>query len=246
MLTLLPAATPANMVSGRRRRNCLWMVAALILTMVVTTLPGAAQPRPADSAPQGAPVRIVVLGDSLVAGFQLKAAEAFPAQLERALKARGHAVEVANAGVSGDTTAGGLERVAWAVPKGTDAVILELGANDALRGLDPARAKANLDKIIMQVKADGAEVLLAGMRAPSNWGEAYTKAFDAIYPTLAGKHSTLLYPFFLDGVVMEGKLNLGDGLHPNAEGVAEIVRRILPTVEKLIRRVRVRQGTTGG
>jgi acyl-CoA thioesterase I len=245
MRTPRPEATPAYMVPFFLLRNCLWMVAALLLTVGLTTLPGGAQPQ-TKAAPKGTPVRIVVLGDSLVAGFQIKASEAFPAQLERALKARGHGVEVANAGVSGDTTAGGLERVAWAVPKGTDAVILELGANDALRGLDPARAKANLEKIITQVKAGGAEVLLAGMLAPSNWGEAYAKAFDAIYPGLAGKHGTLLYPFFLDGIVMDGRFNLGDGLHPNAEGVAEIVRRILPTVEELIARVRARQAATGG
>jgi acyl-CoA thioesterase-1 len=229
------------MVSRPVLRNCLWMVAALLLLAVATTFPGGAQPQP-----KVAPVRIVVLGDSLVAGFQIRTSDAFPAQLERALKAHGYAVEVANAGVSGDTTAGGLERVAWAVPKGTDAVILELGANDALRGLDPARAKANLDKIMTQVKAAGAEVLLAGMRAPGNWGEAYTQVFDAIYPELAGKHGALLYPFFLDGVVLDAKLNLGDGLHPNPKGVAEIVRRILPTVEELIARVRARQAASGG
>lgn len=241
MGTLLPKATPADMVSRRPLRNGLWMVAALLLAAVVTTLPEGAQ-----SQAKATPVRIVVLGDSLVAGFQIKTSDAFPAQLERALKARGHAVEVANAGVSGDTTAGGLERVAWAVPEGTDAVILELGANDALRGLDPAWAKATLDKIVTHVKAAGAEVLLAGMLAPRNWGEKYTQAFDAIYPALAGKHGTLLYPFFLEGVVADTRLNLGDGLHPNAKGVAEIVRRILPTVEQLIVRVRARQTASGG
>jgi acyl-CoA thioesterase-1 len=229
------------MVSRRLLRNCLWTVAALLLAVALTTLPGGAQP-----SGKAAPVRIVVLGDSLVAGFGIKASDAFPAQLERALKVRGHAVEVANAGVSGDTTAGGLERVAWAVPKGTDAVILELGANDALRGLDPAGARANLDKIITHMKTTGAEVLLAGMVAPRNWGEKYTQAFDAIYPALAGKHGTLLYPFFLDGIVADTGLNLGDGLHPNAKGVAEIVRRILPAVEQLIARVRARQTASGG
>jgi acyl-CoA thioesterase-1 len=191
--------------------------------------------------PKSAPVRIVVFGDSLVAGFQLKESDAFPAQLERALKARGHVVEVVNAGVSGDTTASGLERLAWTVPERTDAVIVELGANDALRGLDPARAKENLDKIVAALKARSAEVLLAGMLAPRNMGAEYTRAFDAIYPALAGKHGVLLYPFFLDGVALDGNLNLGDGMHPNARGVAEIVRRILPTVEELIARVRARQ-----
>jgi acyl-CoA thioesterase-1 len=193
--------------------------------------------------PKAQPVRIVVLGDSLVAGFQIKTSDAFPAQLERALKARGHDVVVVNAGVSGDTTAAGLERLAWAVPERTDAVILELGANDALRGLDPGRAKSNLDTIITKLKSGGTEVLLAGMLAPRNLGDDYARRFDAIYGELAGKHGVLLYPFFLDGVALNGKLNLGDGLHPNPAGVTEITRRILPVVEQLIARVRARQAT---
>jgi acyl-CoA thioesterase-1 len=240
MRTLPPKPMPANMVSRVVLRNCLWMVAALLLTA------GATVPALTQAQGKAAPVRIVVLGDSLVAGFQIKTSDAFPAQLERALRARGHAVEVANAGVSGDTTAGGLERVAWAVPKGTDAVILELGANDALRGLDPARTKVNLNNIITEVKATGAEVLLAGMLAPRNWGDDYARAFDAIYPELAAKHGIQLYPFFLDGIALDAQLNLGDGLHPNPKGVAEIVRRILPTVEGLIARVRARQAASGG
>jgi acyl-CoA thioesterase I len=187
------------------------------------------------------PMRIVVFGDSLVAGFQLKASDAFPAQLERALQARGHSVEIINAGVSGDTTAGGLARLKWAIPAATDAVILELGANDALRGLEPARAKANLDKIIVELKADGIEVLLAGMLAPRNLGTSYSAAFNAIYPELASKHALLLYPFFLDGIAFDAKFNLGDGLHPNGSGVAEITRRILPQVEQLIDRVRTKR-----
>jgi acyl-CoA thioesterase-1 len=196
-------------------------------------------PLPLDAATAAArPTRIVVLGDSLVAGFQLKVSDAFPAQLERALKARGHSVEIINAGVSGDTTAGGLERLKWAIPDGTDAVILELGANDALRGLDPARAKANLDRIILSLKSDGVEVLLAGMLAPRNLGGPYSAAFDAIYPELAKQHGLLLYPFFLDGVALDGKYNLGDGIHPNGSGVAEITRRMLPLVEQLIDRLR--------
>jgi acyl-CoA thioesterase-1 len=214
------------------------MLAALLLTVAGATVTAAQAPT---KFPGKAPVRIVVLGDSLVAGFQLKASDAFPAQLERALTARGHQVDVINAGVSGDTTAGGLERVRWAVPDGTDAVIVELGANDALRGLDPARAKANLDRIMVAVKATGADVLLAGMLAPRNMGEDYIREFDAIYPALAAKHGALLYPFFLDGVALNGQLNLGDGIHPNAKGVAEITRRILPKVEELIARVRARQ-----
>jgi acyl-CoA thioesterase-1 len=189
---------------------------------------------------QPRPVRIVVFGDSLVAGFQIKTADAFPAQLERALKARGHAAVVINAGVSGDTTASALERLRWAVPERTDAVIVELGANDALRGLDPGRAKANLDRIVAALKSGGSEVLLAGMLSPRNFGDDYARAFDAIYGELASKHGTLLYPFFLDGVALDRALNLGDGLHPNPKGVAEITRRILPVVEELIARVRAR------
>jgi acyl-CoA thioesterase-1 len=201
---------------------CNWLLAAMAVA----------------SAAPVQPMRIVVLGDSLVAGFQLRAADAFPAQLERALKARGHDVEIINAGVSGDTTAGGLERLKWAVPEATDAVILELGANDALRGLDPARAKANLEKIILELKANGIEVLVAGMLAPRNLGTNYSSAFDSIYPELASEHAVLLYPFFLDGIAFDAKFNLGDGIHPNGSGVAEITRRIVPQVEQLIERVR--------
>ena len=192
------------------------------------------------------PVRIVVLGDSLVAGLGLKQSDAFPAQLERALKARGHAVEVINAGVSGDTTANGLARLAWAVPERTDAVILELGANDTLRGLDPGQAKANLEKIITALKGSGAEVLIAGMFAPRSLGKDYVRSFEGIYPELASKHGLILYPFFLDGVATDPKLNLDDGMHPNPRGVAEITKKILPSVEQLIERARVKHAATKG
>ena len=215
----------ANMVF--RVLLCNWLIAAFAISAQAQT--------------KAAPLRMVVLGDSLVAGYQLKASDAFPAQLERALKAKGHAVEIINAGVSGDTTAAGLERLRWAVPERTDAVILELGANDALRALDPGRAKANLEKIITTLKAGGAEVMLAGMIAPRNLGEEYMRTFNGMYPELAQKHGLILYPFFLDGVALDGGLNLGDGLHPNPKGVAEITKRILPTVEELIARVRARQ-----
>lgn len=195
----------------------------------------------AGAASAAQPVRIVVLGDSLVAGYNIRSSEAFPAQLQAALRAKGHNVEVINAGVSGDTTSAGLERLQWAVPENADAVIVELGANDALRGLDPKAAKNNLDKIISTVKAQGAEVLLAGMAAPRNLGEPYVKTFDSMYSELAKTHDVLLYPFFLEGIAMNPALNLGDGMHPNPKGVTEITRRILPTVEKLIEKVRAKQ-----
>jgi acyl-CoA thioesterase-1 len=228
------------MVSRVLLCNSLWALVALLL--VAAGAAGAT----AQATGKADPVRIVVLGDSLVAGFQLKQSEAFPAQLERALKARGHRVEVINAGVSGDTTAAGLERLPWSVPDGVDAVIVELGSNDALRGLDPAQAQANLDEIVASAKANGAEVLLAGMLAPRNLGEDYVRRFDGMYPVLARKHEVLLYPFFLDGVALDARLNLSDGMHPNAKGVAEIARRILPTVEQLIARVRARRTAGSG
>ena len=189
------------------------------------------------------PVKVVALGDSLTAGLGLPAEAAFPARLETALKAKGVPVTITNAGVSGDTAAGGLGRLDWSVPDGTNAVILELGANDALRGLDPNLTKGALDTILRKLADRHIAVLLAGMRAPRNMGPDYTREFDAIYPALASAHAVVFYPFFLDGVVADLKLNQGDGLHPNAAGVDAIVARILPRVEELINRARAARGS---
>ena len=189
------------------------------------------------------PVRIVVLGDSLSAGYGLPADAAFPERLAAALKAKGVAATVGNAGVSGDTASGGLGRLDWSVPPGTDAVILELGANDALRGVDPAVTKTALDKILSKLDARHIAVLLAGMRSPRNMGADYVQAFDAIYPALASTHALVFYPFFLDGVATDAKLNQPDGLHPTAAGVDVIVARIMPQVEALIARVRAARGS---
>ena len=202
-----------------------------------------AQPMPDRAAAAERPIRIVVLGDSLTAGYQLPDSTAFPAQLERALKAKGLAVEVVNAGVSGDTSAGGLGRLDWSVPEGTDAVILELGANDMLRGIEPKVTRAALEKIVSRLRARGIEVLLCGMLAPPNMGQDYARAFDAIYPELAAASGLVLYPFFLDGIFDHPKLKQKDGLHPTAEGVAAIVARILPKVQELLARVRAKPAT---
>ena len=188
-----------------------------------------------------APVRIVALGDSLTAGFGLPREAAFPARLEAALKARGLAIEVTNAGVSGDTASGGLARLDWSVPEGTHAVILELGANDALRGLDPAVTRSALDAILRRLGERHIAVLLTGMRAPPNMGADYVRAFDGIFPTLAAAHGVVFDPFFLEGVAADRALNQPDGLHPTARGVEAIVRRILPKAEELVARVTAKQ-----
>lgn len=180
-------------------------------------------------------VKVVALGDSLSAGYQLGLSDAFPVVLEAALKAKGLDVVVENAGVSGDTASGGRERLDWSVPDDTDLVIVELGANDALRGIEPALTEQALDEIIARLKERKIGVLLAGMLAPRNNGPEFVAAFDAIYPRLAEKHGVPLYPFFLDGVQGRPDLNLEDGMHPNPKGVRAIVARILPTVEKLVR-----------
>jgi len=178
-----------------------------------------------------APLRLVALGDSLTAGYGLPASQAFPTRLQAALKAAGHDVVIENAGVSGDTTSAGLARLDWSVPDGTDGVILELGANDMLRGLDPAIAEKSLDTILARLKQRGIPVLLVGMQAAPNLGAAYKQRFDVIYPRLAEKYGVRFYPFFLDGVAGQPSLNQPDGLHPTAAGVDLIVARILPAVE---------------
>jgi acyl-CoA thioesterase I len=187
-----------------------------------------------------APVRIVALGDSLIAGYQLPEAASFPAVLQKTLQAKGVNVEVANAGVSGDTATDGLARLDWSIPQGTSAVIVELGANDMLRGTDPSATRAALDQILARLQQRRIGILLAGMRAPPNLGEPFRSKFDAIYPELAAKYHIPLYPFFLDGIVADPKLNLADGMHPNPAGVEVIVAHMLPAVETLIR------GVSGG
>jgi acyl-CoA thioesterase I len=201
------------------------------VTLAAVVLAAAVASSPALSADR--PLRIVAFGDSLTAGYGLPAEAAFPAKLERALAAKGIATQIANAGVSGDTTSGGLARLDWSIPDGTEAVILELGANDALRGVDPKLTRSALETMLERLKARHIPVLLAGMRAPRNLGPDYTATFDAIYSDLAKKYGAILYPFFLSGVAADPKLNQRDGLHPTAAGVDVIVDKILPDVEQL-------------
>lgn len=202
------------------------LVNALALALLVSALnanPGFA-----------AEIRLLALGDSLTAGLGLPAEQGFTAQLERALAAKGLKVRVLNAGVSGDTTSGGLKRLDWALADKPQAAIVELGANDMLRGLEPELARTNLDAILAKLKGRGVKTLLAGMLSAPNYGAEYAAKFNAIYPALAEKHGVALYPFFLDGAAANPEMMQPDMLHPNARGVAAMVRRILPYVERLI------------
>ncbi|MBN9149288.1 MULTISPECIES: arylesterase [unclassified Nitrobacter] len=206
------------------KRMFMWLALSVVLTASAFA-----------QAPSAGPIKLVVLGDSLSAGLGLPAAAAFPAQLEKALQNKGLNVAINNAGVSGDTASGGLDRLDWSVPAGTRGVILELGANDALRGLDPKVTRTALDNILKRLKARGIAVLLCGMVAPPNYGAEYAAQFNAIFPDLAKAYDVPLYPFFLDGVAANTKLNQADGIHPTAAGIGVIVTNIMPTVESFVR-----------
>jgi acyl-CoA thioesterase-1 len=196
----------------------------LFLMLMLAAVPAFANPSLSTK------VTVLVLGDSLTAGYGLENGESFPVQLEKRLQAAGYDVDVVNAGVSGDTTAGGLARIEWTLVDRPEIVIVELGGNDALRGLDPTQVYANLDRILTQLKTAGCRVILAGMLAPRNLGYEYSSKFDRVYPDLAKRHSVLFYPFFLEGVATDHKLNQADGVHPNAAGVLRVVAGITPLV----------------
>jgi acyl-CoA thioesterase-1 len=235
---MMPAVAAGQ---GLPRSYGSWSALVQVFALVVAAL-ALAVPLAGPAAGADRPVRIVALGDSLTAGLGLPANAAFPARLEQALNAKGMAVEITNAGVSGDTASAGLARLDWSVPEGTDAVIIELGANDTLRGTDPKVTREALEGIVGRLRERRIEVLLAGMRAAPNLGPDYGRDFDAIYPDLAARNDLLLYPFFLDGVATDAKLNQRDGLHPTAAGVDAIVARILPKAEALVARVRDKRG----
>jgi len=208
----------------------------IVLTATLT----AGGPALAEDAPAVAtrPIKIVVLGDSLSAGLGLSAHDAFPAKLQKSLKDKGIDIDIGNAGVSGDTSSGGRDRLEWSVPEGTEGVIVELGANDALRGIDPAVTRAALSDIVSRLKSRGIAVLLCGMLAPPNYGSDYAARFNSIYPDLAKSFGVALYPFFLDGVAADTKLNQADGIHPTSAGVDIIVSRMMPTVEAFLSSIR--------
>ncbi|BAL73605.1 esterase [Bradyrhizobium cosmicum] len=222
-----------NSASAVERRYGFFMhIAVLMLALMTIATTASAQAQPAAK-----PLKLVVLGDSLSAGLGLSAQGAFPAKLQKALQAKGIAVDMTNAGVSGDTSSGGRDRLDWSVPDGTDGVIIELGANDALRGIDPDLTRAALTDIVTRLKARRIAVMLCGMLAPPNYGAEYAARFNSIYPDLAKKFDVPLYPFFLDGVAADAKLNQADGIHPTAAGVDIIVGNILPTAEAFLRTI---------
>lgn len=207
-----------------RLSNAALALAVMLVTALLVALPALA----------AQPIRLLAFGDSLTAGYNLPPDAAFPVQLEKALRAKGLNVTVINAGVSGDTTAAALARIDWALADKPTHALVELGANDMLRGLPPEQARANLDAILARLKQAGIPVLLAGMQAAPNLGADYGRRFNTIYPDLAAKHGAAFYPFFLDGVAADARLNLGDGMHPNREGVGVIVQRILPQILRFL------------
>ncbi|HEX3116466.1 MAG TPA: arylesterase [Bradyrhizobium sp.] len=205
-----------------------------ILVLGVALMTAATALAQTQAAAEAKPIKMVVLGDSLSAGLGLSASAAFPQRLQKSLKSKGMTVDMINAGVSGDTSSGGRDRLDWSVPEGTEAVIVELGANDALRGTDPAVTRAALADILTRLKTRGVAVLLCGMVAPPNYGSDYSARFNAIYPDLARSFGVPLYPFFLEGIAGDARLNQADGMHPTAEGVDVIVKNILPTVQAFL------------
>jgi acyl-CoA thioesterase I len=225
--------TFAVAVEGQRRMFVQMLVLGLLFFAGgLAIAPGARAQTPQDHGAK--PIKMVVLGDSLSAGHGLPGPAAFPARLQKALKSNGIDVDMINAGVSGDTSSGGRDRLDWSVPEGTEAVIVELGANDALRGIDPKITREALSEIVTRLKARKIAVLLCGMLAPPNYGSDFAARFNTIYPDLSKSFAVSLYPFFLEGVAADAKFNQADGLHPTAEGVDVIVKNILPTVQALL------------
>jgi len=222
----------------------IWTRLLVFATAAIVTFYAAKASAHAEAMQEKQEIVILSFGDSLMAGYQIPIDKAFPAQLEAALRERGYSVRVLNSGVSGDTAADGLGRLDWSLNEKVDGAIVEFGANDALRGIEPKVTEPSLDAILKALKDKRIELLVAGMEAPRNWGKDYDDAFCAMYPRLAAKYGALLYPFFLQDVATVRSLELADGLHPTPDGVAVVVRNILPEVEKLIARIRERRELT--
>jgi len=222
----------------------IWTQILVFATAAIVTFCAANGRAEAETAQAKQEIVILSFGDSLMAGYQIPIDKAFPAQLEAALREKGYNVRVVNSGVSGDTAAEGLARLDWSLNEKVDGAIVEFGANDALRGIDPKVTEPSLDEILKTLKEKHIELLVAGMEAPRNWGKDYDDAFRAMYPRLAAKYGAPLYPFFLKDVATVRPLNLSDGLHPTPEGVAVVVRNILPEVEKLVARIREKRAMT--
>ncbi len=218
-----------------------WLLAFATAAMAFLAIPGTAAN--GQTVPDKDEIAILAFGDSLMAGFHIPPDKSFPAQLQAALRDKGYPVRVLNSGVSGDTAADGLARLDWSLDEKVDGAIVEFGANDALRGIDPKITARSLEAILKSLKDRNIALLLAGMEAPRNWGKDYDDAFRGMYPRLAQEYGTLFYPFFLKDVATVPSLNLADGLHPTPEGVAIIVRNILPEAEKLIARIRAMRAT---
>lgn len=217
------------------------ILAALTLLSWLMVPSASSAQQAAKGAADGKPLHVVAFGDSLIAGYGVGPGAAFPEQLQAALRDRGYAVEVTNAGASGDTSSGGLSRLDWSVPASADLVIVELGANDALRGIPPEITEKNLGQILQTLTDRGQAVILAGMIAPPNMGPDYAAAFNPIFARLAEKYDVAFYPFFLDGVAAQPDLNQDDAMHPNEEGVAAIVEKMLPLVSEILDSVSARR-----
>jgi len=230
-MTLSMVRSYGNWARGVEGRFTSFAHIIVLILAFLTTGTALAQTPVAGSAK---PIKIVAFGDSLTAGLGLPANQAFPVRLQKALESKGIKVDMVNAGVSGDTASGGRDRLDWSIPEGTEAVILELGANDAMRGIDPKVTREALADILTRLKARKIAVLLCGMLAPPNYGADYADRFNAIYPELSKTFEVPLYAFFLEGVAADAKLNQTDGIHPTAEGVDTIVKNILPKVEAFL------------
>jgi acyl-CoA thioesterase-1 len=225
------------MISSSKRMDALRASALLVLSTIACSTPSAPAPAPV-TAPVAVPApagpKVAFLGDSISAGLHLPSDQAFPSVVQRTLAARGKPFELLNAGLSGDTTAGGLRRVDWILKQQPALVVVELGANDGMRGQPVAEVEKNLHAIVERIRARGAAVLLLGLRIPPSYGQSYVEGFDAIYPRVAKELGVAFVPFFMEGVAAEPKLNLPDGIHPTKEGHERLAENLAGPLEQAL------------